>query len=188
MQSQICFMSKPVSTRFAPFPECSHDADAEICAECYQEAIEFDISNGKVKPGVECCADGCSHVLTDDQVEGLVTPESLAKYRKFKASADDATMRECSKCGHTQSGDASAPIMTCSKCSAQYCFFHATAHAPSESACHEYHRKHRAEQRQNIALLNKTAGSCPSCKAVTEKSAGCNHMTCRCGTHWCWLW
>jgi IBR domain, a half RING-finger domain len=27
---------------------------------------------------------------------------------------------------------------------------------------------------------------CPGCKAWTEKEGGCRHMTCKCGTHWCW--
>jgi hypothetical protein len=27
---------------------------------------------------------------------------------------------------------------------------------------------------------------CPGCKVPTQKTFGCDHMTCRCGTHWCW--
>merc|ERR1712110_802739 len=28
---------------------------------------------------------------------------------------------------------------------------------------------------------------CPGCHAHVEKNEGCNHMTCRCDTEWCWL-
>jgi hypothetical protein len=28
---------------------------------------------------------------------------------------------------------------------------------------------------------------CPSCGVLTEKTHGCNHMTCPCGTHFCWI-
>lgn len=31
------------------------------------------------------------------------------------------------------------------------------------------------------------AKRCPTCQAMTEKIEGCNHMTCRCGSHWCWV-
>ena len=27
---------------------------------------------------------------------------------------------------------------------------------------------------------------CPHCNTSVEKNSGCNHMTCRCGTHFCW--
>lgn len=27
---------------------------------------------------------------------------------------------------------------------------------------------------------------CPGCGVTVEKTGGCNHITCRCGEHWCW--
>lgn len=27
---------------------------------------------------------------------------------------------------------------------------------------------------------------CPKCRVPTQKTYGCDHMTCPCGTHWCW--
>lgn len=35
-------------------------------------------------------------------------------------------------------------------------------------------------------LLCETTRPCPSCSERTEKTGGCDHMTCKCGTHWCW--
>lgn len=29
--------------------------------------------------------------------------------------------------------------------------------------------------------------NCPGCNAPTYHNGGCCHMTCRCGTHWCWF-
>ena len=29
------------------------------------------------------------------------------------------------------------------------------------------------------------AKSCPTCTVTTEKTSGCDHMTCPCGAHWC---
>jgi hypothetical protein len=36
---------------------------------------------------------------------------------------------------------------------------------------------------QTIANSTK---KCPNCFLSTEKSTGCNHIQCRCNTHWCW--
>lgn len=34
--------------------------------------------------------------------------------------------------------------------------------------------------------LETPVKECPNCKVPTQKAYGCNHMTCPCGTHWCW--
>ncbi|KAJ2978061.1 hypothetical protein NQ176_g4026 [Zarea fungicola] len=34
---------------------------------------------------------------------------------------------------------------------------------------------------------DSTAKECPGCTTLTEKQGGCNHITCPCGTHWCYV-
>lgn len=34
--------------------------------------------------------------------------------------------------------------------------------------------------------LYRKARECPGCKFPTVKASGCDHITCPCGTHWCW--
>jgi hypothetical protein len=36
------------------------------------------------------------------------------------------------------------------------------------------------------AVMLATSKTCPGCHTLVEKTAGCNHMTCRCGQHFCW--
>lgn len=43
-----------------------------------------------------------------------------------------------------------------------------------------------AEQQARINLAEKEIKSCPSCKVPTIRYAGCNHITCTCGIHWCY--
>ena len=58
----------------------------------------------------------------------------------------------------------------------------------------EYYAEYEARQRQVDAATNALIASiskrCPNprCQRPTEKSGGCNHMTCpACQQHWCWL-
>ena len=36
------------------------------------------------------------------------------------------------------------------------------------------------------AALSRPAKDCPGCGVPTEKTSGCDHLTCYCGVHWCW--
>ena len=38
-----------------------------------------------------------------------------------------------------------------------------------------------------IELIRSTTKKCPRCAYAIEKNDGCNHMSCRCGAHFCWL-
>jgi len=38
------------------------------------------------------------------------------------------------------------------------------------------------------AMTNNGVKNCPGCQSRTEKSSGCNHMSCqRCSHQWCWI-
>jgi len=57
-----------------------------------------------------------------------------------------------------------------------------------------YERRVEVERAIAVARSLKAANKykeeikeCPHCKAKTQKSYGCGHMTCICGTHWCWF-
>lgn len=36
-------------------------------------------------------------------------------------------------------------------------------------------------------VMESGVKKCPSCQAWVEKMEGCNHMSCKCGTHFCWF-
>jgi ariadne-1 len=40
---------------------------------------------------------------------------------------------------------------------------------------------------ETMNWLGANTKDCPTCHKVTEKNGGCNHITCKCGAHWCWM-
>ncbi|KAL8338988.1 hypothetical protein RB598_007350 [Gaeumannomyces tritici] len=61
----------------------------------------------------------------------------------------------------------------------------AAAAAADADAREEAEARARAVRRAAVWLL--VVRPCPRCEVETVKAGGCNHMTCRCGAHWCWV-
>ncbi|GIQ81991.1 hypothetical protein KIPB_003050 [Kipferlia bialata] len=43
------------------------------------------------------------------------------------------------------------------------------------------------EELNRFRILPGGRRTCPHCGVAVEKLTGCNHMTCLCGRHWCWV-
>ena len=136
---------------------------------------------------------GCDTLITKEMIFDLAAElgddELPATFTRFQEMISDPRVRECPRegCNQRQKGDPRRPKMTCEACDQQYCFAHATAHAPTQS-CASYERQQRAETRANQQFVQGTTLECPACRKPTTKAGGCNHMTCsQCRAHWCWV-
>jgi len=100
-------------------------------------------------------------------------------------------VRECPKCGTLCKPDVDedgnvVAEMECPECQSEFCYYHSNAHVGQ--SCDDYRKKMlRDEQLAEQGALRHTK-ACPECGIRTEKTGGCNHMTChRCGADWCWV-
>jgi hypothetical protein len=92
---------------------------------------------------------------------------------------------DCDQVYRISPPDSEHPItFTCKKCLVSICTF-----------CHISHPGKPCDKAKSIArniLSDKTKEalgikSCPKCSMLMEKRDGCNHMTCKCGAHVCWV-
>jgi hypothetical protein len=79
-------------------------------------------------------------------------------------------------------------FIRCPSCFAKTCPSCSEYH--KNMTCDEYriHRDPEEQERLNNALAS-THGykRCPRCAVWVEKMGGCNHMSCKCGAHICWI-
>eukprot|EP00922_Rhytidocystis_sp_ex-Travisia-forbesii_P005510 GHVS01008027.1.p1 GENE.GHVS01008027.1~~GHVS01008027.1.p1 ORF type:complete len:735 (+),score=207.66 GHVS01008027.1:439-2643(+) len=122
----------------------------------------------------------------------LSSPPLLSRYSSLKFMRDNPSASSCPRCQHMQTNTTTTnkrrvtgPVR-CVLCGHVYCYEHGDAH--HGITCAEFVRSHRAEDRLTRGVLRRLCHRCPGCKAMVEKSGGCNHMTCtRCRTHFCWI-
>ncbi|KAL6894971.1 hypothetical protein GGI43DRAFT_424432 [Trichoderma evansii] len=92
---------------------------------------------------------------------------------------------DCDQVYRISSPDSERPsTFTCKKCLVSIC-----------TSCHSSHPGKPCDKAKSIAnslLSDKTKEalgikSCPKCSIPMEKISGCNHMTCKCNAHVCWV-
>jgi len=138
------------------------------------------------------CGDNGVASVTEAEVVILLSEDleggALERYTQFKRMKADGTLRTCPACEELcrpmldEAGNIQA-AMQCQVCQVSFCYYHSWAHRGQD--CKAYTAKLQKETRYiERALLTK---NCPGCTRQTQKSGGCNHMTCQaCQCEWCW--
>lgn len=75
----------------------------------------------------------------------------------------------------------------CSSCAYSFCKVCLKGWHGEYVFCRSPNAPKTAEELATEEFLNSATTKCPSCEAAVIKSYGCNHMTCKCGTHFCFL-
>ncbi|PRP81313.1 ATP dependent helicase [Planoprotostelium fungivorum] len=141
--------------------------------------------------GIPCPAKQCQHIMLINEMIPVADQEAIDTFlrmsevhRTNQAELDaqaaddidsDGGLYRCKHCHCTtihrilRSGRqqcSRCKFVSCPKCNQRH---------PTYFICDA------DEPKMNIVLSR-----CPKCKSPVEKSDGCDHMTCRCGAHFCW--
>ena len=162
------------------------------CGHAFHDACLADLVRSRVDEArvrdIRCPgtadAPACDVALSDDEVRGLLDAEGRDRYARFLRLAEDPAAVECPSCGAAAAGEG---VVTCGVCFLDFCKVHGTAHPPDAASCRRFARRHRRAERRSRRAVENLSKPCPGCGAPVCKSSGCNHMTCSCGTNFCWL-
>lgn len=186
----ICLENIP-RTKHLVMHGCGRDAHGS-CADCLQTYLRLRIDEARVDE-LKCPLagdDGCEALATEKELRQWLSHEVCEKLDRFRRMQADPKLRACPECSRlctpdTKQDDSINAEMCCADCGAEFCYYHSNAHAKGPEACLEYERQTVKQQMLDAGVFGTKP--CPACGFPTEKMSGCNHMTCKCKTHWCWV-
>mmetsp|Transcript_15349 Transcript_15349/g.27373 ORF Transcript_15349/g.27373 Transcript_15349/m.27373 type:complete len:291 (-) Transcript_15349:101-973(-) len=173
--------------------QCQHALD--ICQTCIKRHIGAELDKGRVAT-IRCPHGSCHAILSYADIYRISPKELFPRYQKLLRDSylqKDPNFRWCahSGCGNGQIVDnvGKGVFMTCQKCQRRTCTHHMCVWH-DDCTCDQYDKEEserlRCEEIATLGLLRRTV-RCPSCKHGVQKSEGCDLMTCRCGTRFCYI-
>ncbi|XP_047977087.1 ATP-dependent RNA helicase DEAH11, chloroplastic-like [Salvia hispanica] len=172
--------------------DCHH----KVCKSFLVRQFESVIQSGGRFP-LHCCKEDCKAKITVADLRSLLCKEKLDELFKVSLGAYVEASRgglkfcpsaDCPSVYRVADPSGAAAAFRCGVCFMETC-----------TKCHiEYHpllscEKYRELKGDPEASLKEwcmgkdNVKKCPGCGFTVEKVDGCNHVTCRCGRHVCWL-
>lgn len=205
VECEVCMCEVPIAQTYAL--GCGHT----YCMECWSDHLTTTLDpSATLRPEVvvatSCMAPDCGATLDESDWRVLLPGSRWVDYEDAQLQAFVAARRDfawCpSACGRAVRvlSDATGTAMDVGSgvavtdvqcaCGTRFCFqCGMNVHSPAD--CDEYAQwnedRFRLLDAENYRFLMQRFKRCPKCKAYTERNRGCNHMTCRCGHHWCFM-
>ncbi|KAK8547296.1 hypothetical protein V6N13_098009 [Hibiscus sabdariffa] len=146
----------------------------EICVEPKQANELFNVK-------------GCSHAYCTDCM--IKWGDALREAMVLGSQKFYCPFKDCSTPLIDDGGEA-VKESECPSCRRLFC---AQCKVPwhAEIKCREFQKLHKDEREREDIMLMKLARKknwvrCPRCRFVVERTRGCSHMRCRCGTAFCY--
>ncbi|KAL7940938.1 hypothetical protein V8C42DRAFT_336270 [Trichoderma barbatum] len=188
MECPTCFCEPEEPIRMS----CDHvycgDCFVQMCMAEMTATREFQICCPKADASGKICNKAFSLSEIQEHLPSETFDDILAKSFESYITRHPADFTYCPTpdCDQvyriTSNGSERSNIFTCKKCLKSTC-----------TICHTSHPgKPCSKTNASSALSNRTKEElgikgCPRCSRLMEKIDGCNHMTCKCGAHVCWV-
>jgi len=113
----------------------------------------------------------------EDTIGNKIPPKLSGRYVESMAAKDKSVPCPGTNCRafFQVDGDKSG-LTTCSDCETTFCINCLKIGGHPGNLCEEVHQEDFSDFKVK---------PCPHCKALIQRKDGCNHLTCRCGHHFC---
>jgi len=192
-ECEVCQMGEQTSPglEFIESNTCGH----RVCKPCMTRYCSINVTNNSFVD-VRCPAGDCGEPLTHEIISQCLDENEMEKFHLWVARKYMETSQHLREC-HTDGcstfieyhNDYSTQPIICATCANVSCWqCGAEAHTPAACQLAEKWFEEIGEDVQEKMLASKCK-QCPKCKAriYIDDKVACNHMTCVCGHHFCWL-
>jgi len=164
------------------------------CRNCAFEYFQTNLNEFPIK------CPSCKEPVSDEALEIILPSELFSKYDKFRFERALQNDKDFNRCltpdcenGVIIPRDAGLPYQAwqwkCEVCNKKYCLkCNDDSH---DSTCEAYRQWKKengmADDKFQELIDSGVLKLCPHCNTRTQKTEGCNFMTCNlCRRHWCW--
>lgn len=192
----ICYESVPYDFTFSL--NCGHKY---YCLDCWKEYLkESTIRSGSQIVNTRCIYPKCTVKLNSDHWKKLAEQKDFDRYMYFFTKNYVESDKHLAFCPNATCGNAvkyhgvgrPTEVVECT-CGAKFCFSCGREqHSPVSCKMLDQWRLRNEDDQESLRLIQATSKPCFHCGMPTERTQGCNHMTCRkeqggCGGEWCWM-
>eukprot|EP00761_Pharyngomonas_kirbyi_P012973 gb/GECH01013000.1/.p1 GENE.gb/GECH01013000.1/~~gb/GECH01013000.1/.p1 ORF type:complete len:601 (+),score=131.01 gb/GECH01013000.1/:1-1803(+) len=170
---------------------CGH----RFCNDCWEMYIKTKVNDGQAKK-ILCMGYKCNKHVDETIVGKFADPKIYEKYKEKVIESfieDNHQMSWCPSAPHCgRAIECKAPpnsiVEIVCPCKHKFCFqCLKEPHLPATCEMLKKWLKKCQDDSETFNWLNANTKDCPKCGKAIEKNGGCNHMTCSCGHHFCWL-
>lgn len=170
--------------------ECAHS----FCISCIKNYCKDKITDAVMS--IKCPDKTCDKFITYQEVKFLLADDDKndQKYegfllRQILESLDDIVWCPAPNCENAIPIMGNEKEIKCNKCNYIFCA-KCKEETHSGYTCEQYKKYGNKINTFEtwLEIKGDTVKKCPTCNYYTEKTEGCNHMTCKkCKTDYCWL-
>mmetsp|Transcript_2154 Transcript_2154/g.5037 ORF Transcript_2154/g.5037 Transcript_2154/m.5037 type:complete len:726 (+) Transcript_2154:2287-4464(+) len=201
----ICLETK--SYQDVLLPHASHKTlKCKLCRDCGRSAVLAALEQAQIPPPCSICLASATSSSTrqpappfcEASIASVLTEEEqvrwrrreLEKWRDNCGNAKPCPKTDCNGIGVIDDQEGGDHRCRCPICETEWCATCDKVH-DRDTTCKDHQtwldENGQADERFQDYVKTEKVKKCPRCKQAVEKSEGCNHITCRCKHHFCYV-
>ena len=174
------------------------DCKKYVHGKCFIDYITNELNNNHFPIRCPLCLNDDKHeinfkiildcLLLNDKDDLAVKLENISLNHLAESNIDVVTFCPTPGCNYMCFYDKNEFHLNCPLCKSSYCL-QCKTEWHKDKTCEEYQLE-KKDKDNDIKFEEYAKGSnfkqCPNCKRWVEKISGCNHITCPCGSHFCY--